>query len=213
MGEMAEMMLDQMIDEMLFGPDYSSFYYEYRYGEGPCPYCGRDTILRQGPHGMFYGCTAFPKCSGTRYYNGEGRSLFDSMVETTTDDPYAELVGNLIATGGSHNTKGGSMSDSRKSPVKLTMKQIVEAHAYLKENQGSFRGMTQPVAAKVASESLGFPITISTIQQMQKQFGLKICVTGSSKVSAADRIASIEQRLDKLESHVFPDEDGEWGPR
>lgn len=40
-------------------------------GPGPCPKCGENTILRTGPFGTFYGCTAFPKCKGNR--DGDGR--------------------------------------------------------------------------------------------------------------------------------------------
>jgi len=35
-------------------------------GEGKCPKCGGVTVERQGVYGMFYGCTAFPKCNGSR---------------------------------------------------------------------------------------------------------------------------------------------------
>ncbi|MDG0792248.1 restriction endonuclease [Cohnella ginsengisoli] len=30
--------------------------------EKPCPRCGKPLILRKGPKGEFYGCSAFPKC-------------------------------------------------------------------------------------------------------------------------------------------------------
>lgn len=30
--------------------------------EKPCPRCGKPLILRKGPRGEFYGCSAFPKC-------------------------------------------------------------------------------------------------------------------------------------------------------
>jgi len=35
-------------------------------GPGSCPKCGADTILRNGSHGQFYGCSTFPKCKGSR---------------------------------------------------------------------------------------------------------------------------------------------------
>jgi len=35
-------------------------------GPGSCPSCGGDTTLRQGRHGGFFGCNAFPKCRGNR---------------------------------------------------------------------------------------------------------------------------------------------------
>ena len=35
-------------------------------GPGNCPKCGADTVLRNGKHGKFYGCSTFPKCKGSR---------------------------------------------------------------------------------------------------------------------------------------------------
>lgn len=37
-------------------------------GEGPCPKCKAETILREGKFGKFYGCTNFPSCKGSRDY-------------------------------------------------------------------------------------------------------------------------------------------------
>jgi ssDNA-binding Zn-finger/Zn-ribbon topoisomerase 1 len=34
-------------------------------GGPPCPQCGRDTQLRTGRFGSFYGCTKYPECKGT----------------------------------------------------------------------------------------------------------------------------------------------------
>jgi ssDNA-binding Zn-finger/Zn-ribbon topoisomerase 1 len=182
----------------------SSYYYQYRYGEGPCPHCGRDTILRQGPHGLFYGCTAFPKCSGTRHYNGEGRSLFDSMGETTTDDPYAELVGNLIATGGSHNTKGGSMSDSRKSPVKLTMKQIVEAHSVPLREPGYVPGNDSTCRRQRSHRNRsGFRSPSAPFSRCRNSSDSRSASRGAAdKKTAKQRLAEIEQYLDEIEQRM-----------
>lgn len=30
-----------------------------------CPECSNPMVLRKGKHGVFYGCTSFPKCTGT----------------------------------------------------------------------------------------------------------------------------------------------------
>ncbi|KKS16772.1 MAG: Topoisomerase DNA-binding C4 zinc finger domain protein [Candidatus Woesebacteria bacterium GW2011_GWA1_41_7] len=38
------------------------------HGEGPCPLCGKDTILTEGKYGKFYGCCNFPTCKGSRNY-------------------------------------------------------------------------------------------------------------------------------------------------
>lgn len=35
-------------------------------GPGLCPRCGKETMLRKGKHGDFYGCTGFPECKGSR---------------------------------------------------------------------------------------------------------------------------------------------------
>lgn len=34
--------------------------------EDECPRCGADMVERQGPHGSFFGCSAYPECKGTR---------------------------------------------------------------------------------------------------------------------------------------------------
>lgn len=41
----------------------------HRMGEGPCPFCKSDTVLREGPYGKFYGCVRFPECRGTRTFD------------------------------------------------------------------------------------------------------------------------------------------------
>jgi hypothetical protein len=46
-------------------------------GPGHCPRCGSDTVLRSGKHGLFYGCTKYPVCRGSR------------QVEDPPADPYA----------------------------------------------------------------------------------------------------------------------------
>jgi len=33
--------------------------------EHPCAECGGEMILRDSEHGLFYGCTNFPRCDGT----------------------------------------------------------------------------------------------------------------------------------------------------
>ena len=35
-------------------------------GLGECPKCGKLTIKRTGKFGVFYGCSGFPKCKGSR---------------------------------------------------------------------------------------------------------------------------------------------------
>lgn len=37
-------------------------------GLGPCPKCGGETVLREGPYGKFWGCKGFPECKGNRDY-------------------------------------------------------------------------------------------------------------------------------------------------
>jgi len=43
-------------------------YYSRSKGQGPgkCPKCGKETVLRNGKFGEFYGCINFPKCKGSR---------------------------------------------------------------------------------------------------------------------------------------------------
>ncbi|MCE5300503.1 MAG: topoisomerase DNA-binding C4 zinc finger domain-containing protein [Spirochaetia bacterium] len=36
-----------------------------------CPQCGSEMKLREGSRGKFYGCSTFPKCKGTKEYDGE----------------------------------------------------------------------------------------------------------------------------------------------
>lgn len=31
-----------------------------------CPFCGNDLVLRKGKHGLFWGCSTYPKCKFTR---------------------------------------------------------------------------------------------------------------------------------------------------
>lgn len=51
------------------------FYHSVRTGNGSkkasghapkCPKCGKTMVIRHGPNGDFYGCSAYPKCKGTR---------------------------------------------------------------------------------------------------------------------------------------------------
>lgn len=39
-------------------------------GPGNCPYCGCDTILKNGRYGEFYGCIRYPHCTGSRNFKG-----------------------------------------------------------------------------------------------------------------------------------------------
>lgn len=37
------------------------------FSESPkCPRCDSEMLLREGPYGMFWGCSSFPECNGTR---------------------------------------------------------------------------------------------------------------------------------------------------
>lgn len=82
MGDIADFYLDQGDDlfeldedqvglesEMLTAAGRATFpakRAEKPHGPGPCPICGQQTVLREGPYGYFYGCKGFPKCRGTR---------------------------------------------------------------------------------------------------------------------------------------------------
>lgn len=41
-------------------------YLDQPIGKKTCPRCGKSMVLRKGPRGKFYGCSAFPRCRGTR---------------------------------------------------------------------------------------------------------------------------------------------------
>jgi ssDNA-binding Zn-finger/Zn-ribbon topoisomerase 1 len=45
-------------------------------GELPCPRCSSRMVLRNGPHGQFYGCSKFPYCRGTRKVAFDGNTEF-----------------------------------------------------------------------------------------------------------------------------------------
>lgn len=82
MGEYADDSVNQSLDEMLNAMEEEDLENEYwagyswrpksrgRFlkpsGPGPCPLCKKDTVLRTGKFGDFYGCLTFPKCKGTR---------------------------------------------------------------------------------------------------------------------------------------------------
>jgi ssDNA-binding Zn-finger/Zn-ribbon topoisomerase 1 len=83
MGDFADDAVDRELDEWLTdmeedlyesntGREFvDSFPYGRKqkvYGEGPCPKCGEETVLRSGPYGKFYGCSDFPNCRGTREF-------------------------------------------------------------------------------------------------------------------------------------------------
>ena len=87
MGEMADMALDECMDndEVYLkycnapahiqyehglcdelGYMYSSKVVKLDRGPGKCPKCKSETILKFGKFGDFYGCTKFPNCKGSR---------------------------------------------------------------------------------------------------------------------------------------------------
>ncbi len=69
MGEMADYDLDYAAewDDEEFNP------YPIKLDRGPglCPKCKSETILKNGKFGSFYGCSKFPKCDGSRAFDGE----------------------------------------------------------------------------------------------------------------------------------------------
>lgn len=76
MGDIADWLIDRMMDgEYHSGyvddpEDYDGPFTPNRhYGNGPCPRCGSETHLANGPYGAFYGCNNYPKCKGMRYIN------------------------------------------------------------------------------------------------------------------------------------------------
>lgn len=44
-----------------------------------CPECGEKMISRKGAYGVFWGCSTYPKCSGTR--DSEGRSKAERAAQ------------------------------------------------------------------------------------------------------------------------------------
>lgn len=72
MGDMADMVTDShWADSDLCDLEDYFITTPIRYrlsGEDKCPICGKDTVLREGKFGKFYGCSTFPKCKGSRNY-------------------------------------------------------------------------------------------------------------------------------------------------
>jgi ssDNA-binding Zn-finger/Zn-ribbon topoisomerase 1 len=48
-----------------------------------CPDCGSKMISRKGQYGVFWGCSTYPKCKGTR--DSMGRSKLDRAEERGKD--------------------------------------------------------------------------------------------------------------------------------
>lgn len=51
-----------------------------------CPDCGSKMISRTGKFGVFWGCSKFPECKGTR--DNQGRSKADREEWKKKNDPY-----------------------------------------------------------------------------------------------------------------------------
>jgi hypothetical protein len=84
MGDFADDAVNQSMDEWLGAMEEEDLENEYWIGyswrprsraksikpsgEGPCPKCGANTILRAGKYGQFYGCPKFPQCKGSRRF-------------------------------------------------------------------------------------------------------------------------------------------------
>ena len=62
--------MGDMADDVVAGIDWSAsttpkFGVKTK-GPGKCPRCGAKTVLRPSKNGMFYGCTKYPDCKGSR---------------------------------------------------------------------------------------------------------------------------------------------------
>jgi ssDNA-binding Zn-finger/Zn-ribbon topoisomerase 1 len=51
-----------------------------------CPECGRRMVPRSGPHGKFWGCPAFPSCTGTRNSLGMSQNRSEPSVSRGSRD-------------------------------------------------------------------------------------------------------------------------------
>ncbi|WP_265448576.1 topoisomerase DNA-binding C4 zinc finger domain-containing protein, partial [Aeromonas salmonicida] len=40
--------------------------HEHGFEREPCPQCGAELVIRQGKHGPFLGCSAYPSCDYIR---------------------------------------------------------------------------------------------------------------------------------------------------
>lgn len=68
MGDMADDQLDSDMD-LTFDFDWRSTTPKFGVkdkGPGKCPRCGAKTQLRPSKNGMFYGCSKYPDCKGSR---------------------------------------------------------------------------------------------------------------------------------------------------
>jgi ssDNA-binding Zn-finger/Zn-ribbon topoisomerase 1 len=53
-----------------------------------CPECGKKMVSRKGTYGMFWGCSTYPKCKGTR--DEQGRSKEEKRAEREQAEPADE---------------------------------------------------------------------------------------------------------------------------
>lgn len=65
-------------------------------GPGECPKCGSETVLRKGKFGLFWGCSRFPNCYGSRKAR-EGDEMSYGKCHLCGDD----LESPVIMDGGS----------------------------------------------------------------------------------------------------------------
>ena len=71
--------------------------------------CGAEMRLRDGKYGKFWGCSSFPECRQTRWYNGEDK--VQEVQETFEPSPYQKAVFEFIQSGSGHlvvNSGAGS---------------------------------------------------------------------------------------------------------
>ncbi|WP_421270369.1 topoisomerase DNA-binding C4 zinc finger domain-containing protein [Aeromonas veronii] len=49
--------------------------HEHAFESEPCPQCGAELVIRQGKHGPFLGCSAYPACDYIRSLTPSGRDI------------------------------------------------------------------------------------------------------------------------------------------
>ena len=49
--------------------------HEHAFEREPCPQCGAELVIRQGKHGPFLGCSAYPACDYIRSLTPSGRDI------------------------------------------------------------------------------------------------------------------------------------------
>ena len=49
--------------------------HEHAFEREPCPQCGAELVIRQGKHGPFLGCSAYPSCDFIRSLTSSGRDI------------------------------------------------------------------------------------------------------------------------------------------